>query len=304
MGFKAEWKPVPGTDLEIALSDTADSEIFSTFFAGYDRAFVLPDEKEDEAGIAACLALNSNEIGAGLARRYGRFAEICLIARDAASGLFVGGANFIAVQIGDGAAPLVSANLNYIYVDAAARGQGRFGQLLAAVRQAIRWAMDSDGDPLIFIELNDPVRMSAADYARDTAFTGLDQLDRLRIWRRRGARIVDHAYVQPALSADQAPDTNLIYGVLTDLPCLSACVLADHLRKFFAISVLKGAAIEDSPAASEQIALLDRQCRAGDQIAVLDPAPLLARAVQRDDIGILPGGMPGSMLEAVRALTD
>ena len=297
------WRSVPGTGFDLALTDRADSAVFARFFAGYDRAFVLPNEKEDAAGFAHCLALNHDRTGDRLRASFGRFAEICLIARDSASGAPVGGANFIAMEVRGEAGTQISANLNYVYVDSAARGQGYFGRLLVLVRHAIGLAMaGAAGDPLIFIELNDPVRMSPADYARDSRYTGLDQFDRLRIWSRRGARLVDHAYIQPPLSAGQAPDETLVYGVLSDRPSLSACTLGDHLRKFFAISVLKGASIDDCPAARDQVDDLAARCRAGARIALLDPVPLLAKVGSKAALDDLPGGRPASILEAVRAI--
>lgn len=299
------WMPVPRSGLDVALTDTAESEVFRIFFAGYDRAFVLPSEKEDEAGLVACLALNHDAAGRRLAAEHGRFREICLIARDGESRAFVGGANFFAVQVaGDAqdAGPLVSANLNYVFVESGARGRGYFGRLVAAVRRAICHAMDSAASPLVFIELNDPLRMSAEDYARDTAFTGLDQLDRMRIWAKRGARVVDHPYVQPPLAAGAAPDDTLVYGVLCDRDDLPACTLRDHLRKFFAISVLKGAPLDRVPVAQEQVAALDALCAAGRRIALLDPAPLLSRIAGRADIDRLAGTLPRSTREALHAL--
>jgi len=307
MTQEMEWRPVPAAGLDIALTDRAESAVFERFFAGYDRAFVLPNEKEDEAGFAACLALNHSETGARLRRAHGAFAEICLIARDSASGAFVGGANFIALKARGEAGPIVTANLNYIYVDAAMRGQGCFGRLVAATRTAIGWSLDAAGegagaDPLIFIEQNDPLRMPAEDYARDTAFTGLDQLDRMRIWARQGARVVDHPYVQPPLGPDAEPDDNLIYGALSDAADLAACTLRDHLAAFFAISVLKGAPLADVPVAAAQIAALDEACARDERIVLLDPTRFLAAVPSRADAEAMFRPWPESTRAAIREI--
>ena len=296
------WRPVPGIGLDIALADRADDAVFEQFFAGYDRAFVLPNEKENVAGFAACLALNHSETGARLRRAHGPFAEICLIARDSESGDFVGGANFIALEGRGDAGPVLTANLNYIYVDAGTRGKGYFGRLVAATRTAIGWSLESAADPLIFIEQNDPLRMPAQDYARDTAFTGLDQLDRMRIWARQGARVIDHPYVQPPLSEDAGADDNLIYGVLSDRPDLAACTLRDHLRAFFAISVLKGEPLADVPLAAAQIATLDAACARGERIALLDPTAFLATVATRADAETMFDPFPESTRAAIRRL--
>ncbi|MBU0554659.1 MAG: hypothetical protein KKD64_00940 [Alphaproteobacteria bacterium] len=304
MAIQAQWHPVLGTSLEMALTDRAGNAVFDAFFAGYDRAFVLPNEKEDAAGFAACLALNHDETGARLAREHGPFAEVCLIARESGTTQFVGGANFIAMSVRDEDGMCLSANLNYIYIDEGARGRGRLSAMLAAVRQAILEVMNGEGEPLVFIELNDPFAMSPQDYVRDTAFTGIDQLDRLRIWAKRGARVIDFPYIQPPLTPDAEPDESLIYGVLSAEADLPACTLLDHLRKFFAISVLKGAPLASVPSASAQIDALEMLCAGRKRIALLDPAALLSLAGQRDEVARAAGRSFGSVREALHLLGD
>lgn len=287
-------------DLVVQQTDTGEGAVFDRFFAGYDRAFVLPDEKEDRDGFIACLALNHGAEKARLTARYGAFREVCLTV-DQADGTHVGGANFIAAPLPE--APgrgIATANLNYIYVDPSQRGRGRLRQLVAIVTDAIR-AMFGAEQVLIFLEQNDPFAMSAEAYARDSEFTGLDQLDRLRIWTRQGARILDTRYVQPALTADHAPDDSLLYAVIgADAP-VPACWLAAHLRRFFGISVLKGAPLEQDAVAWGQIAALDADCAAGGTIALLDPTALLAGLTSRDSARTLFGALPETMVAALHA---
>ncbi len=166
------------------------------------------------------------------------------MARDAASGAMVGGANLIAFPLRRDD-EVLSINLNYVFIasDAAParplqaarrRHRRRGGELLRACRRA-------RSPRLIFIEQNDPVQMSRADYARDTQHSGIDQMARIRLWTALGAKIIDFPYVQPPLSAGQAPDDTLIYAVLgADGDALDACLLHAHLLRFFGISVLKG----------------------------------------------------------------
>src|SRR5690606_27443582 len=139
---------------------------------------------------------------------------------------------------------MYSANRNYIFVPAAQRGRGLFSRLAAAIPSQVPALFgDAAGAApvLVFIELNDPLRMDAATYERDSTHSGLDQFDRLRIWSGRGARLVDFAYVQPPLSTAQRADDGLAYAVLgAGGATLDACLLARHLRAFFGISVLKG----------------------------------------------------------------
>lgn len=271
-----DWSVMAANGLRLDATLDAESPIFRAFFEGYDKAFVLPDEKEDEEGFVRCLALNHGADHAALSQRYGPFREVCAIATDA-NGKRIGGANFIAAP----SEGFVCANLNYIYVDAGARGQGNFRALVTAVTELIGSLFP--GAPLVFIEQNDPIAMSAEAYAHDTQFTGLDQIDRLRIWAKCGAKVVDHPYVQPPLSPDQAADETLVYSVLGVAgDALPACVLAGHLKRFFGISVLKGAPLEETPVAAAQVAALETRCRAGEAIALIDPAPTLARMPNRD----------------------
>ncbi|MET0183093.1 MAG: hypothetical protein ABW199_09430 [Caulobacterales bacterium] len=268
-----DWRVDTVEGLRLAATFDGDSAIFAAFFSGYDEAFVLPDEKEDEAGFRRCLALNHGADHVRLSSSYGPFREVCLVADDISSGRRIGGANFIATFHHD----MVTANLNYIYIEKAARGQGAFGRLVSAVSGLIGRIFHTPHSALVFIEQNDPFAMSAEAYARDTQFTGLDQFDRLRIWAGRGARVVDHAYVQPPLSAEQAADDTLVYSVLGARDeTLSACVLATHLERFFGISVLKGAPLESSPTAIAQIEALNAACAANQRIRLFDPQMLLS----------------------------
>ncbi|MFC5345274.1 hypothetical protein ACETK8_04240 [Brevundimonas staleyi] len=133
-------------------------------------------------------------------------------------------------------------------------------QCLTAVRTLAPAVLGLGPDapaPAIFIEQNDPLRLTAEEYAADTEHSGLDQIDRLAIWARVGARVVDFPYVQPALSAGQQPDDRLIYAAV-DYPgeAVDAALLHDHLQSFFGISVLKGAAEPPGGEAARQIAAL------------------------------------------------
>lgn len=266
--------------LHLEIIDRPDDPRLPEFHAAYEAAFVLPDETEDLAGFKACLALNSGAEHARLAARYGDFREVCLLARDRHGGPLAGAANLLALRHALPAGTMYSANLNYIFVPAAQRGRGLFSRLAAAIPSQVPALFgDAAGDApvLVFIELNDPLRMDAATYQRDSTHSGLDQFDRLRIWAGRGAQVVDLAYVQPPLSTAQRADDGLAYAVLgTGDAALDACFLIRHLRAFFGISVLKGAPPEAEPAAAAQLAVLDALCAQGGSVDLLDPRPMLA----------------------------
>ena len=259
--------------INVSASDDPDSPILLRFFSGYDRAFVLPDEREDLEGFKACLSLNRSHRHA-----FGRtHSELVAIFEDA-GGALLGGANFLATAISHSPAhPMATIALNYVFVEEAARGRGLLRTILDGVRQLALMALGLERHgppPLLFIEQNDPLRLTAEEYATDTTHSGTDQIDRLAIWSRLGTRVIDFPYVQPALSAGQKADDGLIYATV-DYPGnrIDAALLHDHLESFFRISVLKGAIDTPDDIAGAQLkALANRSA----PIALLPMEPALA----------------------------
>jgi GNAT superfamily N-acetyltransferase len=250
-----DFQDVLSSGLTLQASTSPSSPLLARFFEGYDRAFVLPDEREDIEGFRACLALNDS-LPLALGRRH---REVVLTI-DAPDGALLGGANFLATAMTTPGGPAISIALNYAYVERAARGQGLLRQMVEAVSRMARLSLTGDADgppPAIFIEQNDPLCLSDADYAADTAHAGIYQVDRLAIWARLGARLLDFPYIQPALSDDQDCDDGLIYAALA-YPGASVPPrwLHDHLESFFGVSVRKGAPLADDPAAMMQLQAL------------------------------------------------
>ncbi|WP_343520184.1 GNAT family N-acetyltransferase [Sphingomonas sp.] len=273
----ATWSAAIDGDLAVTGTEDPASPVLADFFAGYDRAFVLPDEREELEGFRECLAANR-----GAPLRFGRrHRELVIVLRDAAGGAALGGANFLATDMGARPRqPHVSVALNYLYVDQQVRGRGLARKLVAAVAQLAQRAAGRPEDemPAIFIEQNDPFRLTADEYAADTAHSGLDQVDRLAIWARLGARAVDFPYVQPALSASQGSDDGLLYAALAyPGDAVPAAFLHDHLQSFFGVSVLKGGDPAAEPVAGAQLAELAELARAGKDVALLDLMAPLAR---------------------------
>ncbi len=278
--------------LLIEATVSPDSPILQTFFSGYDAAFVLPNEKEEHDGFIKCLALNSGAPYARLAGLYGAFREVVLVAREPASGsmisgAMVGGANFIAFPLRLDGKDVLSINLNYVFIASDQRRRGHFKRLVAAVGGVAAALFEPPAAQLprlIFIEQNDPMQMSRTDYVRDTEHAGIDQMTRIRLWTGLGAKIIDFPYVQPPLSADQAPEETLLYGVLgADGDAIDACLLHAHLLRFFAISVLKGEDPLANTIASAQICELAARCRIGAAIPLLTAASLPALMPEAPD---------------------
>jgi GNAT superfamily N-acetyltransferase len=284
------WEAEPAAGLSALMTTDPQAPALDTFYTAYDAAFVLPSEKEDLEGFRDCLALNGGAAYTRLEKRYGPYRELVILL-SLADGAVIGGANFIAL----GGPAAITVNLNYIFIARDARGAGHFRRLMALVEREARAAFVTPASfpVLIFIEQNDPLRLDPESYALDSAHSGLDQYDRLRIWRHLGARLVDLDYLQPALSAGQEPDTGLLYGVLgASGNSLPACLLARHLRQFFGISVLKGRKIEDDADALRQVSALDARCQRGERIALIDPGAALAQGA--------PGRTDQSFLDLAR----
>lgn len=267
------WTAASASGLTLDVTTRPDDPLLEEFFAGYDAAFVLPDEKEDLEGFRACLALGQGAERQRLLKRYGDHVEVVLVAREKPGGAMIGGANLICYPLKDG---IAAGNLNYVFVQPGERGKGRFRPLVAACEELMAELCEAKRS-LAFIELNDPFVLSDEDYALDSRIAGVDQFDRVAIWMRLDAKVVDFPYVQPPLSARQGVDAGLVYAVLGagDETSLDAGLLEEHLERFFGISVLKGVDPMSVPVAEKQVYALAAMARDGERVALLDAAPLL-----------------------------
>ena len=282
--------------LRLHATTLPDSPIVAAFHAAYDQAFILPDEKETLAGFRECLRLNGGDAYRRLQQRWGPYREwVAVATMPDTPDTIAGGANLICYPLqcaqGCGTTILLSANLNYIFVSPACRGRGLLRQLLEACALLVRASFDETAlvaaggchpmpdrplPLLTFIEQNDPYRLDAEQYARDSRQSGIDQVDRIRIWQNMGARIIDFPYVQPALSSRQQADHSLVLAVIgTEADGIDACVLHKHLERFFAISIMKGR----DPMAGEAAIQIDAcrtACDSGHRFALLDTHGWLA----------------------------
>jgi hypothetical protein len=266
--------------------------VFTEFFLDYDSAFVLRNEKESFAGFTDCLNLNGGIEYDALAARLGAFREFVMVARDPQTGNRIGGANFISFPLytpGQIDPAVLALNLNYVFINFPSRGKGYFRRLVSDLPHlALSLLLTTNGDDVpsawirsdhsifpdlryfIFFEQNDPYRMSPQDYELDTKYTGLDQLTRIKIWGRLGARIIDFPYVQPPLTSDQGADDTLVYSVLgAQETALTPWLLRAHLERFFGISVLKGRDPFAEPTAAKQLSILDKMCANHELVPLL-----------------------------------
>src|SRR6185436_11277068 len=94
-------------------------------------------------------------------------------------------------------------------------------------------------------EQNNPARMSAAQLDADMAAALIDPYERMRWWRSRGFAKLAFDYCQPALNPGQEPCRYIDFFVrfVGDQPsrrrALPAPLLAEHLRRYFFVSVGK-----------------------------------------------------------------
>ncbi len=303
---------VSNSGLVIEATTAADDGLLEEFYRDYDGAFVLENEKEGYDGFAECLGLNAGDQYANLVGRYGPFREFVAVVRDPATGARLGGANFIIFPVSPATARelVLSINLNYVFVNTQLRRKGIFRQLMGDLPAVafrlfaetnasdLPKALRGAGEPqvYVFIEQNDPFRMSREDYDRDTELTGLDQVARIGLWSRLGARIVDFPYVQPPLSKDQDADDTLAYAVLgAPNVDLDACLLRSHLERFFGISVLKGADLSAEPTAAAQLSELALRCNEKRRVPLLDGnVPVIESALAKT------AKRPATLREALR----
>jgi hypothetical protein len=302
----------------IDATTSAEDGLLQEFYSDYDRAFVLENEKEGYDGFVECLRLNCGDQYDDLVKRYGPFREFVIVVREAATGARLAGANFIIFPLSPRKTRglVLSMNLNYVFVNSEFRKKGVFRQLVGDLPNiAYRLFVETNAPDLpekwravaakrssmpqvyMFIEQNDPFRMSTEDYERDTRLTGLDQVVRIGLWSRLGAKIVDFPYVQPPLSKDQAADNTLAYAVLGAADAsLDACLLRAHLERFFGISVLKGADLSLEPTAGAQLSELSIACNNGRPVPLLDASTSMMGSALADHSA----NRPATLREALR----
>jgi len=269
------------TDLTLHITQSPDSWILDEFLVEYDKAFVLPDEKETSEGFRQCMLLNEGGAHDRLVSRFGPFGEFVIVAKDS-QGRFVGGINMLAYrapEAGENGDDLFGIALNYAFVAKAFRRQGHLGKLVQIAREVAADALNARPEAfLVFLEINNPTKMSQEDIHLDSELSGIDQDARLLVWERIGASVIDVDYVQPPLSDDgQAPETRLLLAVIAPTPRqqLDSERLRAHLERFFGISVLKG---KDLP----EVAMAQIQaCQARhDGYALLAPSGFVRGSAQ------------------------
>jgi len=237
-------------DADFTLIDIArpDDPLLPQFYELYGKVFTLPEEREPIEGFQTVLALTSEP---AIAREFGPVSERITVALDPATGKVAGATNYIYYGYGDawarhGAA--ASCQLNFICVDPDYRGRGLAPLLLGDMEEKLgTFAREtvpaSRGFLFATCEQNNPARMTKEQRAADVRDSGMDPHDRLAWWVRRGYRRLDFSYSQPPLNPGQDACAYLDYYVRfpdgVPRATLPAAILAEHLRRFFFVSVGK-----------------------------------------------------------------
>lgn len=272
-----------GKNIDAHFTTSPRSTLVAEFYEYYDMAFAIDSEKEELEGFVACLILNEGEPYKNLEQKHGTFQEPVVVFKDADTKTVLGGSNFLALR--PRSIPnILCIHINYIFIVKEHRRRGLLKTFVAAIPIiAAKLLSDCIGkvtkhrDCLIFLEQNDPLKMTNEEFDLDTRLTGINQFDRLRIWAKLGAMFIDIAYVQPALSQKQNPTNFLVLSVIgASGQTLDPRLLYFYLRAFFEISVLKGKCFQPTALEREQFHALDHAIAAGHDIGLLDPTRWLA----------------------------
>jgi hypothetical protein len=276
----------------------ADEPGLARLYDLYCRNFPLPEEQETQENFQLCLALNDAK---AVQAKHGPYHESYLAIRPAGQDgaeAILGGLIFGVASSAAHRAHGFLATVQAIYlflekdravsrwllsaagraqIEAAILDQARAACLLPHFRAAAGEA--TSGRIAILFEVNDPLRMSQRQKDDDRDLSHVHPALRYCMWMANGAAPMEADYVQPPLSAGQAPAHYLDLFALHRLPGeppaaewqIPGPVLAAHLERFFRISVLK----------ADELAI--RRARV---------AETMARLAQRPAIRLLPEDAP------------
>ncbi len=272
--------------MRFSLSTHFRSSAFDCFFRGYSTIFIPPNERESLDGFRTCLSYNDTIKYKHEHSAFGPFREFVLILREGKSELPAAGANFVCYpMISDG---ILSIHSNYAYVLPAFRRRGYLRSMyMQMARIALSYASEfnyrgTKPRVVIFGEQTDPFRMTLKQFNFDAAIANIDSFSRFLVWSRLGARILDFPYIQPPLSYELSSDHTLFLRVIFiddglapntsgRRRQLSPQLVKEHLRRFFAVSVLKrGSTLDGHPEILLQFSKLDSVIRQREKLSLYD----------------------------------
>jgi len=251
----------PGQGARIEPLSFSDHETFKSFYALYAAMFPLVDEREPPEEFFRILSFNEN---LEIQESYGPYREIVAAVRAWDAGPIVGGHVFGVTSSPAHLQAGIPASVQGIYTFLHERYRG-----LVPMRDFIAFAQETacstfgQANPkktVIFLEVNNPLRMTEAEIAADVESSGLHPARRYMFWFRCGFRPLDMHYVQPRLRDDAQPVRYLdLFCSRNDAMTIPAAVVLSHLHAFCSVSVLKNKnASCDSDFAAMEAWLKDR----------------------------------------------
>ena len=229
-----------------------DRETFDAFYAIYLQLFPLPDEREPPEAFSEITTLNNR---ADVQERFGPWREIVSTIRLSAGGPIVGGHVFGVTTSPAHLSFGCRASVQGIYTFLKREARGR-GGLHDAKSYMTKIALETYGlqaeggriPPLIFFEVNNPLRMTPDEIAKDTESSGVNPCLRYQFWKRNGFAPLDFCYVQPRLRPSVEPVRYLDLFCSTEAGSdIPAELILAHLKPFVSISILKGHDAFDDP---------------------------------------------------------
>lgn len=222
-----------------------------TFYELYQRLFVLEEEREPLAAFHRLLELNHDPF---VQAEFGPLHERIAIALEPGAAAAVGLINYVLYAYPSTPSRAWSfagsCQLNFIGVAEPQRGKGLATMLLDHLERQLDTFVTSltqsaATHTFISIEQNNSSRMTPEQRLADWHAAKIEPERRLRWWEKKGYRRLDFPYQQPPLGADVTACNYLDYfarvrgDATRSVDALPATVLAEHLRRFFFVSVGK-----------------------------------------------------------------
>ena len=217
---------------------------FDEFYELFVEMFPDEGERETPEGFVQIAQLNQPS---DIQTRLGPWREILSVVRRGPAGPLVGGHVFGVTTSSAHRRFGYSVSVQGIYTFLSSGARGHLSFLRELKTYTLSRALDAYGfdreaaPALIFLEVNNPEKMTAKQIAEDTARSGYNPAKRFSAYKLAGFRSLQFCYVQPPLRADAQPIRYLDLMCYADgKAALPADVVVAHLRAFFAISVFKG----------------------------------------------------------------
>jgi hypothetical protein len=240
------------------LIDKSGDKNFPSFYDVYDKIFTIEEEKESYEGFEEVLDFNYDQT---LQRKFGPFKEVLLYCTTPDDKEVIGGINFSTYyspyQL-DKYRIFGTSHLFYLFVKPEYRFLNLGYYLLLKARKyseslIAEWAgikehhMKFDQNQIVvFCEQNYPEKMTPGQYWIDNLNSLTDQCDRLIWWYIQGFRRLKFDYVQPSLNPENEPCTYLSLNAKVESEdTIPSGIILEHIRRIFAVSVLKGRELDD-----------------------------------------------------------